>query len=128
MSDKDQDTTTVTLKFNNKSINAMKAVGRDFAVSAGLNALTFATGLTNIPAFSNSLAGAFTFAAIGTAAVATGISAGRYLGGGVGGLLDLTGLTTEAQKTGAVIGATLTGAATHIAYHSGLWIMAFYKG
>lgn len=128
MSDKDQDTTTLALKFNNKSINAIKAVGRDFAVSAGLNALTFATGLTNIPAFSNSLAGAFTFAAIGTAAVAAGITTGRYIGGGAGKLLDKSGLTTEAQKTGAVIGATLAGAATHLVYHSGLWIMAFYKG
>ena len=120
--------TTLTLKFNDKSIKAIKAIGRDLAVSAGINALTFATGVTNMPDFSSSLSQSFAFAAIGIAAVAAGITAGRYIGGGTGALLDKSGLTSEAQKTGAIIGATLTGAATHLVYHSGLWVMAFYKG
>ena len=120
--------TNVTLKFNNKALGAMRALGRDFAVSAGLNALTFATGFTNIPDFSNSLAGTFAFAAIGTAAVGCGITVGRYLGGAIGMLSDKAGLTTQGQKTGSIIGATLSGAATHLTYHSGLWVMAFYHG
>lgn len=105
----------LTLSFNRKAVDALKKIGRDLEIAAGL------TGVCDSIILSGQnmgLSDKFFLFATGTAITATSITTGRYLGGAAGALIDKAAHRSDDRyrKTFAAVGGTLAGGGVFLTF------------
>ncbi len=109
----------------------VRKLGRDLTISVFFNACTFvAHTLPGLVQSDNTLTQIFAKAgesfALGTGVLAAGIATGRYIGGGIGMIVDKATHHSDGKfrKAFAAAGGTAIGAAAFVAYRAGIWPMS----